>query len=216
MASLQDTLNKCDPNTLADQLRAMKIGDDLLTGHKRTLRAQVPVVATGVVALPNTCKARRIIGGWARTGTGTLGNLAPSAFSATPADGELGITATGDLIINIAAVTYTSFDAEYEPIDGDVVTITLPVAANVATIPTRFGPLVQVISCTGTVGTTLGAKVILFPGAGGPAATQCRPNLALTTLTFNAGDALTEISVTFIKSRAVERGSVLLADSQSV
>lgn len=202
--------NMVDPNQLPDIFRILRIGSALLKGHKRILRAQVPD-ASGVIALPNEAKALLCINGWARStsAAGTLGNLAAVAYGATPADSQIGVDAKGDIITR-AASAYTSVDVTYWVQDGEVVTVDIPVISNVATIPVGYTPLVQLCSVVATTGLT-GMKTVLAPGAGVPAATQVRPNLALTTLTFAAADAVTMCTATFIMGNTVERGDVLTA-----
>jgi hypothetical protein len=212
-STMREYVNAAQPNQLPDIFRVMKIGTVLLKGKKRTLRAQVPD-ANGVIVLPNEAKARVAVNGWARsaTGGGTLGNLVAVAYGATPIDSQIGVNAAGNILVRAANI-YTSVDVSYYPVDGEVVTVDIPVVAatNAATIPVGYTPLVQLCSCEAVQGLLLGTKTVLAPGAGVPAATQVRPNLALTTLTFAAADAVTVCRATFIKGLDFDLSSMLTA-----
>ena len=203
-----DTLNRADLNSLADMARGIQFGT-ILSHIPRTIRAQVPVANT--IALPNNLKAHRIMSAWMRTGSQNTGNLTVAAYGAAPNAGEVGIGANGNILFNNADGV-TSVDVVYYPTQGDIVTLDLQVVANVATLPTSIAA-VKILSATATVGGVTGACTVLFPAAGAPAATQCRLNVALTTVSFAVADAVTRCTLVVEKASALEIGALLNATS---
>ena len=229
--SVRETANRADPCTLFDLMRGGKIGDILTRTIPRILRAQVPVVSAETlggtaydrIALPDDMKASRVVQAHARSrsggGGGALGELAVHAWGAVPTTGEIGIDGRGDLIL-LGTDLYTSVDVIYEPIIGDLITLThVPVVSTtgVCTIPTPAGlGAFHVVNATSTAigaGGLLSSMIIDYPNTTAPATTLALMNLAGTIVYFAIADAVTECSLTLYVPSAVEPVAGLVVDS---
>lgn len=219
--SLKSELNKVSPQFLADALRIVKFGD-VVRGLPTTLRKKDPVASSyqlatlHALALPDSAKAAFIFRAYARatSAAGPLGELAVVGPGVTPATGEIAVAPNGD-IVTLAADAYTSVDVHYLPTKYDLGEVTLPVVANVLTLPVAATTpgVVRIFEAEALVGTSVGKKIILMPGAGAPAAGQARANLALTTVTFAVADAVTSARVKFGIVSAADLDALLEAES---
>ena len=219
--SLKDSMNRANPNTISDAFRKVALGQTMGSDVKQTVRrfnfdtaAADPynLATLDTLSLDDGAKAISILRAYARAtaAAGTLGELAPQAFAATPADAQIAVAPNGDIVV-LAASRYTDVDVEYIAARGDVVEVVLPVAANVATLPASWTTpgVLMVTEVEALVGTSIGKKIVLVPGAGAPAAGQARLNLAKTTVTFPAADAVTSCRVRAMISAAIELKKVL-------
>ena len=226
--TLRQSLDRADPNTLADAARTMSLGS-MLRAMPVALRAQNPNTAASngsqlatlqTISLPQDAKAHSIFRATARAGTAAAGELTVAAFGATPTTTQVAVAPNGDIVF-LATDAYTNVDIVYLPERGDVfgsgqtlpgtsaaavasqtmqapfAQVTLPVSSNVLTLPSSITgfQVVLLMACVANTGTSTGTKIILVPGAGAPAAGQCRLNLAKTTVTFAAADAVTNATV---------------------
>jgi hypothetical protein len=212
MTKVRDSINRGNLNNLADLVRVFK-GGNILSGLRRTIRAQDATVVTDTIVLPSLLKAQRIISGHARVGTAAVGALAVDAIIPSAGTTRVGRFANGDISL-FAGDDYTSVDVEYEPYTNvdEVVLTRFPVAANVLTLPDVAVP--AVLLCTVTGYTAAGVAVpmtILVPGAG-PAATQCRLDASLATILFNAADTVVTADVTMLVD-STEPGALLEAET---
>lgn len=201
----KDSLNRSDPNTLADLLRVFGIGNTL-EGHVPQHLAAVDMDALGanagnlatldVIALPDGSKASTITRAYARTGTAGTGPLTIVAPDVTPATGEIGVAPNGN-IVTLAADALTDIDVTYIPQRGDVVESVYPATAHVVSLPAGVTDrhVITALEVEAVEGTATGNKVVLTPGAGAPAAGQARLNVAKTTVTFAAADAVTRARI---------------------
>lgn len=198
-------LNKNDINTLADQLRTLKMGD-LFLGQMNQTKRKLNPSALGVgsytlgtlhaMQLPNRARAAVIHRAIVRAG-GVTGELAPQAYGTTPATGQIAVAPNGDIVV-LAADAITDLDIVYASERGEDINVTFPVVSNVLTFPTA-GQWARGISllleAEAITGTATGKKIVLVPGAGAPSAGQARLNIAKSTVTFASADAVTRARV---------------------
>lgn len=197
-SNLKDELDIASPGRIPDALRAVKLGSALRSYTTRLYR-KVPAAGTQLatlqtVVLPDDAKAALIHRAFARTGTAGTGELTVVAYGVTPATGQIAVAPNGDLVV-LAADALLDLDVVYLPVKYDVYSIDLPVASNVATLPTALtaSPLgvCQLLGVSALTGTVSGDKIVLIPGSGSPATGQARLNIAKTTVTFASADAVT-------------------------
>lgn len=216
--SNKEAFDRANPNTIADLLRNVGIGQILRGQLPQQLRRKTPALATNILAtlqsfaLPNDCKAASIVRAYARatTAAGTLGELAIQAANATPADAQIAVAPNGDIVV-LAASAYTQVDVTFLPSRGDVVVLTdQEVVANVFTIPAALTArgVVYLVNCTATAAGATGAKIVLVPG-GAPAAGQCSLTTAKAGVTFAAADAVTRCTVTLLVATDQDLDTIL-------
>lgn len=198
--SLKNKLNDANPNGVADMLRVLKIGNVLRAGAA-FLRKKVPAASAyqlatlQAVVLADDAKAATVLRAYSRAGTVT-GELTPVAYGATPTTGQVAVAPNGDIVV-LAADAITSLDLTYQADKYDLAEITLPVATHVLTLTAALqaAGVVALLEAEALVGTSTGKKIVLVPGAGAPSAGQARLNVAKTTVTFAAADAVTSARV---------------------
>jgi hypothetical protein len=204
-------LNGANPNNIPDEFRQMLLGS-FVRAMPIPLRNQVPLVAganpyvlatLGAITLPDDAKANTIFRAYARTGTGTTGELAlKSAIGngspyTTPTAGTVGVAPSGDIVF-LGTDAWTNVDVLYLPEKYDVVELNLPVASNVMTLPTSVTTqgVVFMLEAQATAGTTIGTKVVLAPSASAPGSTgQANLNILKTQVLFTVADAVTAARV---------------------
>lgn len=222
--SLKNRINAANPNQLPQELQIIKYGD-VLRASTTYLRKKNPDAAANsnsqlatldTLALNDDAKAATILRAYARAtaAAGTLGELSIQAYGATPADGQIAVAPNGDIVV-LAASRYTDIDVTYQPDKADLTEITLTVVANVLTLPAALTALGvnALLQAVATVGTSIGEKIILVPGAGAPAAGQARLNLAKSTVTFAVADAVTQATVKVALAASVDVDALLTANS---
>jgi hypothetical protein len=219
--SLKSTLDFPTPNTLADAFTILGLGN-LLLALPTTLRNQVPVSTSTNVAhlgtlqfiqLPDDAKACSIFRAYARTGTGSVGELTVEPYGTTPAAGQIAVAPNGDLVF-LAADAWTNVDVVYLPEKYDLLDVTLPVSSNVLTLPasmTNKG-VVLLLEANAVTATSPGEKIVLVPG-GSPSAGQAALNAAKTTVTFASADAVTQAYVKVAVASAINVQGLLGAAS---
>ncbi len=198
MEKLRESLNRSDPNTAHDIFRTILLGT-ILSALRAVIRAVVPV--GDAIALPNMAKARRVLSAYARAGAGALGELTVSATPLTPAAGEVGWSATGDILFN-AADAWTSVDVEFEPMVNvaEYATDGFPVVANILTLPQPARPAVMLLSVVGyDAAGSVTTMTVMVPGTA-PAAGECALDLAKETVVFNAADAIVRADVVMLRA----------------
>lgn len=216
------SLDRANPNDLADLLRSIAIGSVLLGQVNQAYRlqnfsvAEASSLATlGIVKLPDNAKAAVIHSAYARAGGTTLGPLTIVGAGVTPTTTQIAITPSGDLAC-LLSDAYTSVDVIFTPERGDSNAIdkngepnanngnVFPVVSNVLTLPSALTArgVVLLTEASGLTATATGRKIVLAPGAGAPSAGQCRLNLAKTTITFASADAVTRARVKLLMCAA--------------
>jgi hypothetical protein len=208
---LQDGINRCNPNSLADYARLIGLGDVLL-GSLPIMRGRFSFAAAGadagqvatldVMKLDMGAKAATILRAWARTGgaLSATGELAVQAFGATPATTQIAVAPNGD-IVALTADALTDVDVLYIPIKCQAVTLTdLPVVpgTGVAVLPqwVKDRGVVYLDSFNATAGTVTGKKRVLVNGAVNPATPQCRLSVDRTQVNCTVADAVTKATIT--------------------
>lgn len=209
------SLDRANPNNLADLLRSIGFGSAMIGQLPQCYRkanlavAEASSLATlGILKLPDNGKAASITTAYARAGGTTLGPLTIVGVGVTPTTTQIAITPSGDIAC-LLSDAYTSVDIDFIPERGDGNAIdrngeinssngnVFPVVSNVLTLPSALTARGVIIATEieALTATTTGRKVVLAPGAGTPSAGQARLNLAKTTITFAAGDAVTRARV---------------------
>ncbi|HUU43035.1 MAG TPA: hypothetical protein VMX57_04610 [Planctomycetota bacterium] len=214
--SLKNLVNTGNPNALGDQFRALALGD-MLRALPTFLRKKAPAADGGSLAtlaalvLAEDGKASSISRATVRAG-GVTGELTVVAYGATPSTGEIAVGPNGD-IVTLAADAITDLDVVYQPEKYDTVEVTLTATAGVVTIPATFSGrgVVLLLDATATTGTATGRKIVLAPGAGAPAAGQARLNIAKSTVTFAAADAVTAATLKLAVASAIDVDALLTA-----
>lgn len=201
----RQSLNRANINTLSSQLSALKLGNVMLGQLNQSLRKVNPstlgtsgytLATLHALRVPDNARGASILRATVRAG-GVTGELTPVAYGTTPATTQIAVAPNGDIVV-LAADAITDLDVVYASERGDVLQTYLPVVSNVLTLPTA-GPwargVVLLLEAEAVTATSAGAKIILVPGAGAPAAGQARLNVAKTTVTFAGADAVTRARV---------------------
>lgn len=225
--SLKDVLDRANPNTLADACRTLKLGQTLQQDVKQTIMG-LDIHAEGVspydaatldtIRLPDDCKACEILRAWSRVGGAGTGAQTVDAPDATPAvAGHIAVLPTGNIGV-LTADACTALDIEFIPRRGDMLEVTLPVVANVLTLPAALTAngvwnLCEAEATAITAGGLIGDHIVDAPGAGPPAAGHAMLNLAKTTVTFPAADLVVEARVKCLCGPATNLNTELQADS---
>ena len=223
--TLKAALDRANPHSLPDHMRAVAIGS-ILRGQIPQNRFGVNPVADAAqlatleqISLPDDARAWSLVRAYARAGGATLGELSVQAVNTTPATGQIAVAPNGDIVV-LAADAWTAIDLVYVPVRGDVVSFDLPVATHVLTLPTSnldvARGVLYLIDATATAGTSTGRKIILAPGAGAPAAGQARLNLAKGTVTFAVADAVTRATVKLLVAPEIDVHTLLEAAETTV
>jgi hypothetical protein len=209
--TIQQALNRADPNVLADQLRSLKFGDVLrslpTTIRRRTAAADASVDATAFSTSDQAEEARAstILSAYARAGAGAPGALAVVTYPPVGAN-DIAIAPNGD-IVTLAADAWTDMDVSYTVEKGDVVEVTANVVAatGVLTLPINVTTpgAVMLIEAEAIAATSTGIKEILAPGAAS-AAGEARLNLAKATVVFAIADAVTTARVRLLINSSVD------------
>lgn len=172
-----------------------------------------------VITLPDNAKCGKVIRAWARAGTGNTatGELTVAAIAATPQTGEVATTPNGDIGF-LGTDALTGIDVLYQPLKGDVVEFSLPVATGILTIPTAYTTaprgVFQLIEAEALTGTNTGKKIILAASASLPATTKACLSQDRTQVLFNnATDAVTSARVKLLVNPAVDMNAILEASA---
>lgn len=215
--SLKTVANRITAGQVADLLKFIQFGS-VLMALPTTIRGAAPAADPSSLAtlqtikLPDDAKAASLLRVTVLAG-GAPGELAIVGFGTTPATGQAAVTPSGDIAF-LAADAPTNVDVLYVPEQHDVVEYTGPVVANVLTLPAAYaGSTILVEEVNADVGTATGRKIVLVPGAAAPVAGQARLNLAKTTISFAAADAVTKATVKLAVDRATSLPTQLAAVS---
>lgn len=217
--SLKTSINKADPNVLADELRSLKFGD-VLASIPTTLRGSTTAASTGNLATlravssqSSNIPAASVVWAYAKVGTAAATQLTVVGYGVTPAAGQIAVAPNGK-IVTLAADAWTNLDVIYLPEKGDQFSVTLPVSANTLTLPTNMTTpgASTLLAVTVVAGGSVGDKIVLAPGSA-PAAGQAALNAAKTAVVFAGADAVTSATVTVLCSSAVSVSAALDADS---
>jgi len=205
--TIQQALNRADPNVIADQFRSLKIGDVLralpTTIRRRTSAASASIAATlfAVSGQAEEARGASVVTAYARVGAGP-----GAALAFPPGAGQIAVAPNGDVVV-LAADAWTDLDVTYLVEKGDVVEVVANVVAatGVLTLPTNItNPgAVTLIQAEAIAATSTGVKEILAPGAAS-AAGEARLNLAKSTVVFAIADAVTSARVRLLINSSVD------------
>lgn len=221
MNTLVDVLNRANPNTLWSALQQLGLGNILRSSLKVDLRMKTPSLDSRQLGTLHSFKLDRralgsvILRAYARTSSGTPGELAIQAYGTTPASNQIAIAPNGDIVV-LAADAISGLDVEYMPIKGDIIEITdLPVLSDEALIPIPWTTrgVVYLVEATATAGTATGSKIVLVPGTA-PAAGRARLDAAKSKVYFANADAITKCTVKLLVG--AEKDTDLLMQANSV
>ncbi len=187
--SLRDILNEANANKFPTAAQMAKLGSFLGAAPRW---GRFTVTANKIV-LPNNAKCAIILAVFVTAG-GVTGRFTP-VWDSTPATTQASADMAGDVVF-LGADAVTQAELFYVPFEGEVFTDICAAAANVAT-PQGGRAIAQLISATVTAGGSLGVKTLLDRAAA-PAAGQAATNLAGTGVAFNAADAVTQASLTYV------------------
>lgn len=226
--TVHDSLNRANPNSLADMLRKVSFGDVLAQSAVQTVR-RVNMDAAGtnpgnvatvdVLVLPDFAKASHILRAYARAGTAGTGEMTVASKDATPATGEIAVAPNGN-IVTLAADAITEVDITYVP-EGNVTVVesVFPAASDSVAVPTPITDrgLVAVLEAEVVEGTGTGNKIVLTAG-GSPSAGQCAMSADGTTVEFAAADAVARVRLKLLVAKpvAAQLQGALLADAVTV
>jgi hypothetical protein len=225
MTTNRESANRTNPNTLADLLRKLGLGDLLLGQMVQSLRAQDPDAAgtsgynlatLDALPLPDHSKGAVVLRATARAGTVT-GALTPAAYGATPTTGQIAVAPNGN-IVTLAADAITDLDVVYVPERGDVIETYFPVVSNVLTLPASITDrhVVLLEEVEAVEGGTTGKKIILVPGGTPSAGQAALTDVAKTSVTFASADAVTRARVKLLVAATADLQSVLTAGADLI
>jgi hypothetical protein len=217
-------LNGANANQVADALRLMGFGS-FVRAMPIPLRNLDPNTAPAnpyalsasyqSIKLPDDAKAASILRAYARTGTGTAGELTPEATAGSPytapgSGGEIGVSPSGDLLFH-AADAYTNVDVVYQPEKYDVKELILTVSSSVLTIPSALVTqgVVFLMEAQALAGTTVGTEFIQVPSNSAPSTGQACLNLAKSEVLFATADAVTQARVKLGVANALDLNAFL-------
>lgn len=223
----REAIDRGNLNTIADAARLGRLGTVLTQNVPRCIRMQVPVneATYSRIALPSWCKARRIQNAWARVvtapGTGTLGNMTVAGWGAAPGAGEIGIDGNGDIIMLVGDL-YALVDVQYEPVVGEVVTLTdvaVTPGTGICTLPTTINRPFHLISATATQvsgGGLAGVKNVLWPLTAAPAAANVQMELPGLRVRFAVADAVELADITIIVAPNYDLHDMLVQENTNI
>lgn len=226
--SLKADMDRANANDLPDAFRIIKLGQTLMQDVKQTLRRYNIHVTSGVnvyddptldaLVLPDDCKAGRLLHARTYASGVAVQEYTLDANDTVPITLHAAIQPTGNIAV-LAADAITSIDLEFMPARGDMLEVTLPAVAGVITLPVAFTTRGVIYACEVQAtqigaGGLLGTKQVLAPGAGAPAAGQCRLNLAKTTITFAGADLVQAARVKCYVAAASDLYALLQSSAQ--
>lgn len=217
--TIQQALNRADPNTIADMFRSLKIGDILRAQNVAIHQSPTAVDPTGAVLAAtgritpaqaenaragiDSATSGTIIAAWGRVGAGAPGPLLPAAFP--PAAGQISVGPNGSIVTN-PADAWTSMDVTYLVDPGDVVEVEGDVvpATGIMSLPISItGRGVKVlISAVALTGGAVGNKEVTINPA--PAAGLASENPAKNAVLFAVADLVTKARVRLLIANAVD------------
>lgn len=228
MSTNKDSMNRANPNTVADLFRLIAIGN--------VLRGQIPQVERGlnmdalgaqpenvstldVFKPADGSQALTILRATARAG-GVTGELNIDPFGTTPGTGDIAVAPNGS-IVTLASDAITDLDVVYVPDRGDVVELELPVvvATGACPLPAQVTDrkVIALLEAEVLTGAVTGRKLILIPASSAPATAQARLSLPKTTVHFNtATDAPTRARVKLLVGAAEDLTAVMSAEAETL
>ncbi len=196
--SLREIANQGDQNKLGALFQAGRLG----TALALIPRFYKGAVASHVMTLPQNARAVAILRAFATAGTLT-GNMAPITTGA-PTTGQVGITATGNIIFATADAV-TAAEVTYVSAEGDVIEEIVPVVSHVGAPSSSRGAVI-LLEAEALTGTSVGVKTVDFRGAA-IAAGEAGINVLGTGITFATADAVTRARIKYVATPGVGNGT---------
>jgi len=199
-------LDKANPNNVPDLLRLGKAGSGLHQTVARFHTDTVGTVTANILTLPTGAKARQILRCWVTVG-GSTGNKTVAVAEATPGAGACAVNQNGDIEF-AAADAVTQAEVTYIPVEGELVSETIPVTAGGAGTFLRSKRATMLMSASlNAPAAAPGASIIDDRGTGA-AAGHAQLTVAGTGVEFNAADctAVCSADVTYYAVPGVGTG----------
>lgn len=220
------SLNRASPNHLPDLLRVLPLGDVLAGNLIHQRRKQTPAASTNELAtleglaLPYTQRAAFILRATSRIATaGGPGELVVKLFGVTPAQGEVAVSPSGDIVV-LAADVQRGLDVVYVPAAGEVMDLVdYPAPLGVLTLPTAISNrgVIYLLEATATAATLTGRKGILVPATTNTATTKAALSADGTKVYFNtATDVVTRATVKLLVAPALGLSEELTAVATTI
>ena len=196
--SFKSILNKANPVSLASMLQALLLGD-VIRRTQTQLRATVPAAdpngpASNVsIVLPDDAKCASIVRAYARSGSGTVGELTVEPLGASLSAGQCAPSIDGNIIF-YAADAWTSVDVLYNVHHLHVVEVTLPVVSGSVTLPTGVGVACKLLEVQRADTSTVN-QVVTAPSATNSSTGTACFNLAKTKVLLDSADAATSVRI---------------------
>lgn len=213
---IQQTIDRSDPNTLADILRAMKFGSVLRalpTALRKSGTAASAFVNAGALITSNQsdlAPAAAVHTAYARAGAGAPAALT-LAVAYPPVAGEYAIAPNGKIVTAVADA-WTDLDVMYQPEKGDIVEFdfTVDPATGILALPNNITTpgAVMLLEATSLTGTVTGAMEIMPPGTAA-AAGQAELSADKSQVTFGVADAVSSARVKLLVSSSVDVSAFL-------
>jgi len=192
--TIKQNLNRAQPNTYPSNGQVALMGD-LVLGGRMSVAGDV---ASDVLELSQGARAVAVVAAYAMVGTAT-GQLTPVIAGATPAAGEVGLTADGNILF-AAADAVTSAQVVYLAVDGKEFSDEVSIAAGAGSFQQqRQGVLLLEVKVDG-------AQRTIINRGGAPAAGEvCLSDDG--QLTFNAADDGLKAEVRYLAQQGVGFGT---------
>lgn len=193
-----DALDRANPGSLPTNLQRIKIGHAMAGLLPQQIIGAVPAAQTNELAtliglgLPYESRAAKVSRAIVRTVSGgaVLGELTPVAYGATPGTGEVAVSPSGDVVF-LAADLATLVDVYYQPVEGEVVEWTGPVASGELALPQSVIDrqpilLLEAEALTVGAGGVTGRKIVLVPASAATATTKAALSVDRVSVWFNS------------------------------
>lgn len=187
-STVKAELDKANPNILPSAAQAALLGTGLGACVARTFSGTVGTVTANILTLPVGAKARQILRCFVcTTGAAGAGDKVVVAAEATPIAGQCSVTQSGDVEF-AAADAALDVEVTYIPVEGELVTETIPVTAGGAGTFLQGKRATMLMTATlNAPGAAPGAKIIDDRGTAS-AAGHAALTVAGTGCVFNAAD----------------------------
>lgn len=217
--TIKESINRADPNTLADALRKLGFGSLLRALptylRQQTVEASTYASATALVPVDQATDAPAvsILSAYARAGSGTPGALVNDGMTSTaPAAGHIAVSPNGQ-IVTAAADAWTDLDVVYVADKGDVVEYTGDVVpgTGVMALPASLTGrgVITLLESEALTGTVTGQKIVLEPAAAAVATTKSALKTDKASVWFAIADAVTTARVKLLVVSSIDVNAVL-------
>lgn len=193
-STVKEELDRANPGNLADLLRLAKLGKALEQTAPRTEAATVTANIATLTRPARTLLSVFITAAGANTGEADISKKE----TIPPAAGDCAINEDGNLLFAAADVV-TACEVTYIPVEGDLITESIPVTAGGVGTFVNSKRCIQIVSASLVApAATPGAKTPVARGTlvGALAAGECAVQLGGTTIQFVAAEAAAACTAT--------------------